>query len=58
MPWEELSKMSSRMSFVLRYGGGEKISDLCREFGKSRKTGYKFLDRYRKIGQAVRKINN
>jgi transposase InsO family protein len=34
------------MKFVARLKDGERMTDLCREFGISRKTGYKFLERY------------
>lgn len=40
------------MKFVSRLEAGEKMSDLCREFGISRKTGYKFLERYKAKGAA------
>ena len=33
----------------------EPMSDVCREFGVSRKTGYKFLNRYLKEGSACPK---
>ena len=38
------------MSFVLRLRDGERLTDLCREFEISRKTAYKFLDRYKENG--------
>jgi putative transposase len=38
------------MRFVSRLETGERMTDLCREYEISRKTGYKFLDRYRKQG--------
>lgn len=50
MPWEERDIMSERMCFVGRLAGGERMTDLCREYGISRKTGYKFWDRYRRFG--------
>ena len=50
MPWEERNIMSERMCFVGRLEAGERMTDLCREYGISRKTGYKFLDRYRRFG--------
>lgn len=50
MPWEARSIMSERMCFVSRLERGERMTDLCREYGISRKTGYKFLDRYQKLG--------
>src|SRR5262249_34840682 len=34
------------MRFVARIKDGERMTDLCREFGISRKTGYKFLKRF------------
>jgi len=42
--------MEERMRFVLRRLGGEAMSDLCREFGISRKTGYKIFERYEQHG--------
>ena len=50
MPWEERDIMSERMCFVSRLEAGERMTDLCREHGISRKTGYKFWDRYRRFG--------
>jgi transposase InsO family protein len=50
MPWKECSVMEERMRFVLRRLDGEPMSGLCREFGISRKTGYKIFDRYRQHG--------
>ncbi|MCA1835654.1 MAG: integrase core domain-containing protein [Actinobacteria bacterium] len=50
MPWKECSVMEERMRFVLRRLDGEPMSELCREFGISRKTGYKIFDRYQHHG--------
>jgi len=36
--------MDERLQFVARHLAGEAMSDLCREFGISRKTGYKIFD--------------
>lgn len=52
MPWQESSVMSERVRFVCRLEDGERMTDLCHEYGISRKTGYKFWDRYQKIGLA------
>jgi hypothetical protein len=46
MPWKECSVMDERLQFVARRLAGEPMADLCREFGISRKTGYKIFDRY------------
>ncbi|WP_367714456.1 IS481 family transposase [Nitratireductor sp. GISD-1A_MAKvit] len=50
MPWRESSVMEERLRFVARLLEGEGMSDVCREFGISRKTGYKILNRYRAEG--------
>ena len=51
MPWKELSLMSLRKEFIsLVLGEGSKFSQLCARFGISRKTGYKWLNRYRRDG--------
>ena len=42
--------MEERMRFVLRRLDGEPMSALCREFGISRKTGYKLFERYQHHG--------
>ena len=42
--------MDERVKFVARLLDGETMSALCREFGISRKTGYKIQERYRDCG--------
>ena len=42
--------MDERMQFVARRLAGEPMAELCREFGISRKTGYKLFDRYQECG--------
>jgi transposase InsO family protein len=42
--------MDERMRFVIRLKDGESMASLCREFGISRKTGYKIVDRYEVCG--------
>ena len=44
--------MDERLKFVARLLDGEKMALLCREFGISRKTGYKIFDRYKDCGLA------
>jgi transposase-like protein len=46
MPWKECNPMDERLKFIARLLDGEKMAGLCREFGISRKTGYKILTRY------------
>lgn len=50
MPWKECSVMEERLRFVARLLDGEGMSGVCREFGISRKTGYKIFNRYRDEG--------
>ncbi|MBZ9699545.1 integrase core domain-containing protein [Mesorhizobium sp. CO1-1-3] len=50
MPWRECSVMEERLRFVARLLDGEGMSDVCREFGISRKTGYKIFNRYKDEG--------
>src|SRR5215813_9635593 len=50
MPWKECHVEDERLRFVARLLDGEKMAPLCREFGISRKTGYKLYDRYRDCG--------
>jgi putative transposase len=42
--------MDERVKFIARLLDGESMSGLCDEFGVSRKTGYKILERYRDCG--------
>ena len=53
MPWKACSAMEERLRFVARLLEGEAMTDLCREFSISRKTGYKILGRYKEEGSAA-----
>ena len=50
MPWNESTKMDEKLKFVSRYLNGEKIATLCQEFGISRVTGHKIIDRFKDSG--------
>src|SRR5512147_329249 len=51
MPWRETCAMDERMRFVLSCEAGEEsFSALCRGYGVSRRSGYKWLERYRAAG--------
>src|ERR1700694_6326924 len=50
MPWRECHQMDERLRFVAGRLDGEKMAVLCREFGISRKTGYKIFSRYQDCG--------
>ncbi len=51
MPWKESDVRSERIAFVVRARQpGCKLAPLCREFGISRQTGYKWLRRFEEVG--------
>lgn len=50
VPWKESHAVTERMTFVMRLENGERMAELCREYGISRKTGYKYLDRFKRDG--------
>lgn len=50
MPRKETSVMDERLRFVARLLEGEGMSEVCRDFGISRKTGYKNFNRYKEYG--------
>jgi len=53
MPWEEREVMEQRAQFVVEYESGEwTMTELCRHYGISRKTGYKILGRWEGNGLA------
>jgi putative transposase len=53
MPWRECDPMHERIQFVLLLQQGEhSMTELCDLFEISRKTGYKWLLRYRQYGPA------
>lgn len=53
MAWKESTLMSSRLEFVLLAQKPDaNISTLCEQFGISRKTGYKWIDRYAQEGES------
>ncbi len=47
MPWSETSPMDQKTQFIADYlRQRQSITELCTNFGISRKTGYKWIDRY------------
>lgn len=52
MPWMETCPMRERMSFVTSHQGGlYTMSELCERYGVSRRTGYKWLERFEEEGE-------
>jgi putative transposase len=53
MPWLETSPMTQRVEFIADYErDGFSVVELAKRFGISRKTAYKWLDRYEAAGPA------
>lgn len=50
MPWKECRVVDERLRLFARLLDSEKMAGLCREFGISRKTGYKVYARYKDCG--------
>ena len=51
MPWKETTVLDDCLQFIAMYLNQElSMADLCRAYGVSRKTGYKFVQRYRLYG--------
>src|SRR5216117_500863 len=53
MPWREASPMDQRTQFIADHlRDALSITELCALYGISRKTGYKWIDRYLRQGPA------
>ena len=51
MAWKGVTIMDQRIRFISEYLDGHfAVSEICRQFSISRKTGYKWLTRYEKYG--------
>lgn len=50
MPWDVKDTVDLRLEFVKRAQEGESVASLCREFGITRRTGYKWINRYESSG--------
>ncbi|MEN8123467.1 MAG: IS481 family transposase [Bacteroidota bacterium] len=51
MPWKETTTMNQKGEFICEWLSGQyTITELCKEFGISRPTGYRLIDRFEKMG--------
>ena len=59
MPWKESRVEHLKMEFVLQaVEKSERFTVLCRKYGISRKTGYKWLKRYEQLGlEGLREVS-
>jgi putative transposase len=55
MPWKETGPMDERLRFIAAVSavGAGRMTETCRLFGISRKSGYKWLERYKVGGPAA-----
>jgi putative transposase len=53
MPWKETSTLKQRKEFIARWQrGDDAIAELCREYGVSRQTAYKWIHRFADSGES------
>lgn len=51
MPWKEVTLMDDKVNFISDYLKQYfSMTELCERYNVSRKTGYKWIDRYKKLG--------
>lgn len=51
MPWKEIKPMEQKIHFISDYlRGHTNVSELCQRYGISRKTGYKWIERFKTKG--------
>lgn len=50
MPWKATKPVDLKIEFIARLRAGERMTDLCREYGISRKTGHKLANRVERFG--------
>jgi putative transposase len=50
MPWKEIEKMDQRVEFAMKAVRTGNFRQLCREYGISAKTGYKWRERFLRYG--------
>jgi putative transposase len=52
MPWKETQKMDQRIEFAMKAVNSPNFRELCREYGISAKTGYKWRERFLRNGES------
>jgi len=58
MPWKGVTVMEKKAAFIEQLAGQDRtLTDLCHEFGVSRKTAYKLLKRVKELGSIGRAVS-
>jgi putative transposase len=53
LPWKERKALDEKKSFIEEWERQEEnLAELCRRYEISRQTGYKWLERYQREGEA------
>ena len=50
MPWVETQKMDQRIEFAMKAVKCDNFTELCKQYGISRETGYKWKKRFEEGG--------
>lgn len=50
MPWKASRPVDMKVEFVKRLMAGERMTELCREYGINRQTGYEVVARFKRYG--------
>ena len=51
MPWKKVNAMEERARFIMEFSSGrDSFTSICRKYGISRETGYKWVQRFKKSG--------
>ena len=52
MPWNQTCPMDEKIKFIAAVKSGQdSFAEICRQFGISRKSGYKLMQRYEQDGE-------
>jgi len=47
MPWKKVEPMDQKIKLISQWKEGESITEICKDLGVSRKTAYKWINRYK-----------
>ena len=59
MPWKEICAVKERVRFIDEWERGDlSMLALCRKYGISRQTGYKWVRRYQELGVCAHALSD